>query len=236
MDLENQTGCAVCGKPLLYIDESIERQCHYCGEAALSNAACEAGHFVCDACHSGTANDLIQRYCVAAVSREPLEMAATLMRDSRLSLHGPEHHFLVPAVLLTAYANQTARDRAVRAEWVTKARVRAEQVPGGFCGFNGACGAAIGTGIFVSIALGATPVSGPEWRLANLMTATALRAIAEQGGPRCCKRDSFLALRTARDFIHAELSVEMPAEELPHCEWSALNAECQREECPFFNG
>ena len=163
-------------------------------------------------------------------------MAATLMRDSRVKMHGPEHHFLVPAVLLAAYANQTGRDPTTRAEWIRKARPRGEQVPGGFCGFNGACGAAIGTGIFVSVALGATPLSGNEWRLANLMTSEALRAIAEQGGPRCCKRDSFLALRGAVDFMRRELSVDLPAEDSPHCEWSALNRECQREECPFFTG
>jgi hypothetical protein len=202
----------------------------------LSNAACETGHFVCDGCHSGSANDLIERFCRTTDSRAPVAMAATLMRDSRMKMHGPEHHFLVPAVLLAAYANLTAREPATRADWVAKARARAEQVPGGFCGFNGACGAAIGTGIFVSVAFGATPVSGAEWRLANLMTSEALRSIAEQGGPRCCKRDSFLALRVAQEFMRTELSVEMPAEDSPHCEWSALNKECQREDCAFFSG
>jgi hypothetical protein len=234
--MENRSGCTVCGRPLIYAKDRTKRRCHYCGSEEISNAACENGHFVCDSCHSGSANDLIDRFCRSSDLRTPIAMAVTLMRDSRVKMHGPEHHFLVPAVLLAAFANQTSRDQATRADWVAKARARAEQVPGGFCGFNGACGAAIGTGIFVSVVLGATPVSGPEWRLANLVTSEALRVIAEQGGPRCCKRDSFLALREAWDFVRRQLSVDLPVEDSPHCEWSALNRECQREECPYFTG
>ncbi|MFI5368312.1 MAG: DUF5714 domain-containing protein [Spirochaetia bacterium] len=214
--MENRSGCSVCGRPLIYAKDRTKRKCHYCGSAEISNAACENGHFVCDCCHSRLANDLIERVCRSSDSRTPLAMAVTLMRDCRVKMHGPEHHFLVPAVLLAAFANQTGRDPATRADRVTKARARAEQVPGGFCGFNGACGAAIGTGIFVSVVLCATPVSGPEWRLANLVTSETLRVIAEQGGPRCCKRDSFLALGEAWTFVRRELSADLPVEDSPH--------------------
>jgi hypothetical protein len=95
------------------------------------------------------------------------------------------------------------------------------------------CGAGVGTGIFMSLATGATPLSEAPWRLSNLMTAESLRVIAEHGGPRCCKRVSFLAILQARDFLSRELGVALP-EESVKCEFSALNKECRKRECPFW--
>jgi hypothetical protein len=91
----------------------------------------------------------------------------------------------------------------------------------------------VGTGIFVSVTLGATPLSGREWRLANRMTARALATIAEHGGPRCCKRNSFLAIQEAVGFARDELGTEMELPAEIRCTFSPLNRECLREECPF---
>ncbi|VUT25840.1 MAG: hypothetical protein MOIL_01256 [Candidatus Methanolliviera sp. GoM_oil] len=55
---------------------------------------------------------------------------------------------------------------------------------GGFCGYHGDCGAAVGTGIFISLITDATPLSKHEWKLSNLMTAKSLLSIANHGGPR----------------------------------------------------
>lgn len=236
MGAANRSGCVVCGRPLVYAESSKERSCHYCRAAGATSVACTEGHYVCDICHSASANELIERTCRESQATEPMALAMTLMRDRRMKMHGPEHHYLVPAVLLTAYANATARPPETRAKWLSKARARAEEVKGGSCGFNGACGAGIGTGIFVSVASAATPLSGPEWRLANLMTSEALRDIALNGGPRCCKRDTFLALARAKEFIGEHLGVSLPVEAPPVCEFSAMNRECLGQACPFFAG
>jgi hypothetical protein len=233
--MDRKTGCLVCGSPLVYTAPET-RTCHYCRTVQQSNAACQEGHFICDACHSASANDLIQRVCSATDSKEPLALAISLMRDPRIKMHGPEHHYLVPAVLLAAWSNTTGQPEATRAQWVSKARGRAEEVKGGSCGFNGACGAGIGTGICVSVGLGATPLSVSEWRLANLLTSRSLGAIAENGGPRCCKRDTFLAIEQAKAFLEQEKGVAFPAEESPRCEFSPLNKECIAEACPYFAG
>jgi hypothetical protein len=94
----------------------------------------------------------------------------------------------------------------------------------------------VGTGIFVSLVTGATPLSRAQWRLANLMTSESLRSIANLGGPRCCKRDVFLALQAAVAFLNTEMAVVLPAEEPVVCTFSALNRECLKEACPFFSG
>jgi hypothetical protein len=209
-------------------------RCVYCGAVERSNAACEKGHFVCDGCHSGTANDLIQRYCGASTSTAPVSMAAELMRSPKFSMHGPEHHYLVPAVLLAAVASAQGKPAADRVKWLATARRRAEDVKGGVCGLHGSCGAGIGTGIAVSVLTGATPLSIGEWRLANLITSESLREIAEHGGPRCCKRDTFLALRAAAGFLEREMGIALDAEGPVVCGFSDLNRECLLQNCPFF--
>ena len=110
---------------------------------------------------------------------------------------------------------------------------RGGQVPGGICGFWGCCGAAVSCGIFVSILTGSTPLKTEEWRLSNQMTAAALEAIGALGGPRCCKRDSFTAVRTAVPFVRERFGVELELPETIRCGFSPLNAECLHERCPY---
>ena len=230
---DHSSGCLVCGAPLVYPAQGVDARCAYCGAEEHANAACVNGHFVCDRCHAGSANDIIERACTITDSVAPLALAMTLMGDSRVKMHGPEHHYLVPAVLLAAWCAATGKPREERAALLAKARARAEQVPGGFCGFNGSCGAGIGTGIFVSLVTGATPLTRESWGLANLMTSESLRAIALRGGPRCCKRDTFLAIEEARRFMADHLGAHFPAEDTPVCQFSDRNKECLGEECPY---
>jgi len=237
MEMTPKTGCLLCGADLAYFAAARDLACAVCGETRPADAACAAGHFVCDACHRGSASDWIERRCATTTEPDPLRIALELMRTPHVKMHGPEHHFLVPAVLLAAWdlAGGPAwlKSSDGRVEQLRKARRRAEQVPGGFCGTHGACGAAVGCGIFVSVITKATPLSRQEWRLSNEATAEALQAIAERGGPRCCKRDSFLAIVTARDFVADRFGVDLPIAEPVLCEFRELNKQCLGEACPF---
>lgn len=231
--MHHGSGCLICGDELNYFNKFETLTCFYCGATKLSNASCRNGHYVCDACHNGTANDLIERYCSGTDSVSPLSMVMTLMKNPAVKMHGPEHHFLVAAVLLTAFCNLTSSGGSAAGERIAEARKRAEEVKGGFCGFQGACGAAIGSGIFMSLVTGATPLSDRERKLANLITADCLRAIAENGGARCCKRETFRAIITAGEFVSRELGIDLPLEPPPSCTFSGVNRECLLERCAF---
>ena len=230
--MDHKTDCLVCGKELTYLTKEQEAECLFCKERRLANALCSDGHYVCDKCHGLKANDLIERYCTFNDVVDPLVSAMELMRIGEVKMHGPEHHFLVPAALLGAgLRGDPERRRALLA----MARERAAAVPGGFCGLQGACGAAIGVGIFVSVLTGAPPLSRAEWRLANRATARALGVIAAHGGPRCCKRNTYLAIRTTAELACAELGLKLSVEESVRCEHAARNAECLHDECPFYD-
>ena len=161
-----------------------------------------------------------------------MEMALTLMKNPQVKMHGPEHHFLVPAVLLSAYYN-LKKDKVKKAVKIEEAGKRAEHVLGGFCGYYGNCGAAVGTGIFISLITEATPLSEYEWKLSNTMTAKSLLAIANKGGPRCCKRTTFLAIIEAVKFLRKNFDVEFTIEKVK-CEFNSLNKECLKDRCPFY--
>ena len=127
--------------------------CARCGAAHGSAARCAAGHFVCDACHAAPAKDVIEQACLASDERDPIALAVRLMRHPSVKMHGPEHHLLVPAVLLTAFWN-TRGEPGRKAGAIPEARRRSDPVAGGSCGLHGACGAGLGTGIFVALATG----------------------------------------------------------------------------------
>lgn len=231
----HKNNCVVCGAPLVYLEQDEILVCHDCGRTLNASVRCENGHYLCDACHSQTANEWILQQCLVSSTRDPLGLAVSLMKDARVKMHGPEHHFLVPAVLWTTYANTAGVDRDAKTRRLVQAKQRAETVVGGSCGFNGNCGAAVGTGIFISLVTGATPLSREAWRACNLMTARSLMTIANQGGPRCCKRDSYLAIREAISFLDTEMGVKLESHEPIVCEFSHLNRECLHEDCPFYS-
>lgn len=96
------------------------------------------------------------------------------------------------------------------------------------------CGARVGGEIFVSVLTGATPLSRAEWQLSSLATTESLLAIANHGGPRCCKRDTFLAIQTAAAFVRRELQINLEVSSAITCECRALNTECIGGRCPIF--
>ena len=177
--------------------------------------------------------DSIVALCMAETSKDPIAILEKMMSQSFCHMHGPEHHVLVGAALLTAYNN--AADEAMKVDLqsgLLEVMSRGRQVPGGACGYMGACGAAISTGIFMSVVTRNTPLSTDTWQLCNLCTARALEQVALNGGPRCCKRDSYLSILTAIDFVKEHLGVEMEKPEVK-CSRSRINNQCIGKKCPF---
>jgi hypothetical protein len=89
--------------------------------------------------------------------------------------------------------------------------------------------------MFISIITGATPLADKSFGLANQMTSCALAAIGELGGPRCCKRDSYLSIRETVSFVREKIGVSMEVDEIT-CGRSEQNNQCIGRRCPFFQG
>ena len=137
---------------------------------------------------------------------------------------------MVGAALLTAYKNAGGDIDLHKA--LIEIMNRGKNVPGGACGFWGACGAGISSGMFISIISKSTPLAQEPFALSHKMTAKSLSAIGEIGGPRCCKRDSFLSILAAIDFVKENFGVEMERPEII-CSYSGQNNQCIGKRCPF---
>ncbi len=221
--------CLICKAPLEYLSEDILMECAVCRKKELSKTRCVNGHYVCSECHT-KGLDSIFGVCLAETSKNPSEILGKMMRLPFCHMHGPEHHVMVGAALLTAYRNAGGELDLPGA--LREMKSRGQSVPGGACGFWGACGAGISAGMFVSIISGSTPLSAGPFGLANRMSAKALDAIGTVGGPRCCKRDSFLSLLAAVDFVKEHFGIEMERPDIV-CEYSAQNNQCLGARCPF---
>ena len=225
----NTEECLICKAPLEYLTESQVMECAICHKTEPSKTRCVNGHYVCSDCHT-QGIDSIFGVCLCETSADPVVIIRRMMDLPFCHMHGPEHHVMVGAALLTAYKNaggQLDLEGALREMYS-----RGKSVPGGACGFWGACGAGIGAGQFLAIVTQSTPLAVEPWSLSNQMTARALESIGKAGGPRCCKRDSFLAILAAVDFVREHLGVEMERT-VPVCSYSPRNNQCIGRRCPF---
>ena len=222
--------CLICKAPLEYLDSDVIMECEFCHKKENSKTRCENGHFVCDECHTSGMDEIFS-ICLNEKSANPVEILEEMMSLPSCHMHGPEHHVMVGSALLTAYKNAGGEIdlKSALAEMMN----RGKQVPGGVCGFWGACGAGISTGMYISIVLKATPLAKEEWGLSNQMTSKALESIGKNGGPRCCKRDSYLAVAEAVRFTEEKLGIKMEVNPII-CSRSHLNNKCIQRMCPFY--
>lgn len=230
---EHHSGCLLCGKPLVYRGDYSEIVCQVCGKTFTSNVFCKDGHYVCDACHGEGAAHLARLICLESESKNPFEILERIFALPKVHMHGPEHHTILASALLAAACNAGyVCDRKQALDVIAE---RSKNVPGGICGFWGACGAAISAGIFASVVTHASPLTTESWSKCNLLTSAALKSIGEHGGPRCCKRNSLLAAFEAVKFVEKEFGIKMDIPSGIACRHSEQNKECLKKKCPFYS-
>jgi 7,8-dihydro-6-hydroxymethylpterin dimethyltransferase len=227
------SGCMVCGGPLDYPGEDMLLQCFYCGSQKKANAVCEKGHFVCDVCHSADSIKIIKQVCLNTGERDMISIMKKIRSSPAFPVHGPEHHSLVPAVILAAYRNSGGR---LSDDRLLAGIDRGSAVPGGSCAFMGACGAAIGVGIAFSVILEADPCRAAERQSVQKVTSLVLGEIAAFEAARCCQRDSWVALRKAAALSEKYLGIQLEGDAPLICRQFSRNKECIKTQCPLWPG
>lgn len=227
----HKSDCMVCGAKLVYWDTNRELTCHYCGCILPANACCQNNHFVCDACHSADAVEVIQQVCLNSRESDAVSLMQTIRSHPRFRIHGPEHHSLVPAVILAALRNA---GNDITDEQIITGIQRGQTIAGGACAFLGACGAAVGVGIAVSVLIASNPYDGGKRQMVQQATQKALADIASLNAPRCCQRDSWLALRAASRILKKEMGKDLPFGQPIACKQVSKNKECILNRCPLY--
>lgn len=176
---------------------------------------------------------LIKNECLNSKIKNPIELIISIMKKDFISIHGPEHHFLDGACFLTALHNSgEAFDLEGALDELTQ---RAKAMPGAACGLWGVCGSASSVRAALAVIHQTSPLSSNRFYKDNLyFTSNALKRIADAGGPRCCKRNAFLSLLTAIDFVREHYGIEFEKYDFC-CSFSHLNKQCISVNCPFFN-
>jgi hypothetical protein len=228
--MESVNNCGVCARPLVYSTESVAKKCAICGKEEKTNIYCPEGHYICDVCHSKAAIEVLKQVLAATKSTDPAEIIEQVMAHPSVPMHGPEHHAIVPAAIIAAVRNT---GYPVTAGAIEKAIERASKVPGGWCGLYGDCGAAVGTGIAVSVLTNATPLTGKERSLALGATSFALSRMLDSQ-PRCCKRASRTAVDAAVDYLNDKLGIRLEKSRGVSCTYTVRNQQCAKAECPYY--
>lgn len=227
----SDSGCLVCGAPLVYHPVEQQSACHFCGKTLSANACCEQGHFVCDSCHTGDALSLIEHLCTAGNTTDPIRLMRDICQHPAIPLHGPQYHALVPGVLL---AGLRTAGHPVTSEQLHAAIQRGAGVSGGSCGFMGICGAATGVGIAFSVLLEATPLKAASRQTVQQIVQQVLAEIAGYEAARCCQRDCWTALRTGMRLAAELWTLNMPEVTPFACTQMARNHECLGLDCPLW--
>jgi MoaA/NifB/PqqE/SkfB family radical SAM enzyme/SAM-dependent methyltransferase len=229
--LPHDSGCLVCGAPLVYHTVEQQTACHFCGVLLPANACCEQGHFVCDRCHTGDALQAIEQLCNLSSTIDPVQLFREVRQHPSIPLHGPQYHALVPGVLLACLRNA---GHPVTPEQLHSAIQRGGEVCGGSCGFWGVCGAATGVGIAFSVLLEATPLKAGSRQTVQQIVQQVLAEIADYKAARCCQRDCWIALKNGMRLAAEMWKLDLPDIEPFTCTQMDRNKECLGLECPLW--
>jgi hypothetical protein len=208
-------------------------RCIYCQKEFSANALCQSGHFICDTCHSRDALTVIEHLLMTTRETDMVALLTAIRRHPALPRHGPEHHSLVPGIILTAYRNLGG---PVTPEMLKTALRRGQSIAGGACAFLGVCGAPAGVGAAFSLLLEANPVKSKERQWVKQITLAALSASALTTGARCCQQECWQALRQAARISGQYLPLSLKAEAPLICQQWQQNQECLGAACRLWPG
>lgn len=169
--------------------------------------------------------------CLQVESVQPACLLETLMADARCVPFGPVHHFLPGAVLIACFANANDVCRETLEAQLTELGSRCVCVPGAACAQWGVCGAAASVGMAFAFAHENAPLKKEGWSEGQVAVAEILKAIAATGAPRCCKRDSRIAVELGSKVFGLN---GQTTEAHPLCASMASNTVCAGAQCRFF--
>lgn len=174
--------------------------------------------------------ELIIAECMKLKGTDPYRLFHTIAEKDFVRIHGPEHHILDGACILTAFHNAGGKIDLPSA--LQKLMHEGMRMPGAACGLWGVCGAVTSIGAALAVIDGTGPLSTDDWGSHMEYTSAALARLAKTGGPRCCKRDAFSSLEQAAVYIKHRYGITLSMSPIK-CDFSPLNAQCIGEKCPY---
>ncbi len=172
--------------------------------------------------------------CVESKEINPIKLFHKLAGKDYIRIHGPEHHILDGACIMTAYYN-TCGNIDLRSG-LEKLVTEGIRMPGATCGLWGVCGSVTSVGAALAIIEGTGPLSEDDSFGHHMgYTSNTLQRMSEIGGPRCCKRHAFIAISEGIGYLNKRFSLKIPNDDIK-CGYFVRNAQCLKTKCPFYAG
>ncbi len=226
-----ETGCLLCGKSLIYYQNSIEKKCEICGQTLSTNTYCSNGHFICDNCHQKTPLILLNKYLFDAEEKDLIKLFLSIKEKAKFPMHGPEYHSLVPGVILKCFQNNNGNISNME---IKMGIDRGKKIPGGSCGFMGVCGSSTGVGIAISIIIKSTPLRKNERAIVLKTNSELLKKYAKYNSARCCQREAITGLKYFSKISKDITGIHIPADFKYYCSQYSLNKDCIGKRCFLF--
>ncbi|MBE6895029.1 MAG: hypothetical protein E7483_05465 [Ruminococcaceae bacterium] len=173
-------------------------------------------------------------FCLNSKSTNPIKLFGEITAKDFVRMHGPEHHIIDGACLLTAFYNTGGKIDLKQSLLILVKE--AERMPGAICGLWGVCGAATSIGAALAVIDGTGPLSSDgSWGKHMVLCGDILKNIGATKGPRCCKRDGVIALLTAVEYISTNFDIQLDKGNFA-CSFSGINSQCIADRCPFRKG
>jgi len=223
--------CLICNGNLKNNTDSVIMKCYKCGKREKGHIVCENDHYLCDTCASDSIISNLFFLLPEIEDKNPVDIGEKLMAKCGISGNSP--HVITAAAFLLAIKNTSG---IITNADVFEGVTRATQIPGGWCGFYGTCGAAVGLGTAYSVITKATPLSDKERSQANEITAKGLTAVAELGGPRCCAAAVRAILEVGVEIAKEYLNITFPERvtDSEPCWVSKYQPDCKHKRCKYF--
>jgi MoaA/NifB/PqqE/SkfB family radical SAM enzyme/SAM-dependent methyltransferase len=229
--VKNRAGCMICGKELEYLKKRELKNCFYCSKEFSANAVCKNGHFVCDACHGMDSLAFVRELLIYTKETDLIDLLNKIRSHPSFSLHGPEHHYAIPGVIVTVYRNLGGD---VTDQDILTAIERGSAIPGGSCAFWGGCGAPLGAGIGFGVILGSNPLTPVPRQIVQKTVSEITGETGKITAARCCQRESWITLLKVSEISERYLDIKLPANGNRVCTQMAQNRECIKAGCPFY--
>ncbi len=238
---DNHTGhvtksCVLCGETLEHLSKNIENvHCDNCRQIKPASARCKMGHVICNDCLNETVFEFVKNKCLAYKGNDPIELVVEIMNSPLVNMHGPEHHYILPSVMLTVTPKNKLSNKTLK-ELLEIADERISKEVCVDCSTaTETCGAAMGAGIFIEIINGLNEKKDDKLNnLSKELTDKCFAKIKEHGGPKCCKRDTYFSIQTSIDFLKEKYGITLPQSKAK-CTFSLRNKSCGLEKCIFYN-
>ncbi len=172
----------------------------------------------------------IESVCLATDETDMIALMQQIRAHPSIDYHGPEHHSMVPAIILATYRNLGGD---VTDDTIKLGIERGKLIREKSCAYFGAYGAALGVGVAFSLILGASPYEGKGRQKVNIITRAVSAEIGRYDAARCCQRDCWIALKKSAELSREFLPIELRAETVFVCKELKHNKYCYGKYCPL---